>query len=190
MTDPDREKAIKLYFIHHVQWNEKIAPSLLHESTMNRFEKALSLLPVEAGDRFLSGDLNLSVLVAPDPGLPLGMRTKSEGPSGSRRYVITVYEEQESWPEDLFIASFLRELAHVVAGALPEAEWPTSRSERSRYKETLECRADALVWQWGLRDYSMVHLKATYPRHRLDTIIADIEKMVREGPVSTGNDET
>lgn len=190
MTDPEREKAIKLYFIHHVQWNERIAPSLLHESTMNRFEMALTLLPLEAGDRFLSGDVNLSVLVAPDPGLPLGMRTKSEGPSGSRRYIIKVYEEQEGWPEDLFIASFLRELAHVVAGLPPEAEWPTSRPERSRYKEMLECRADALVWQWGLRQYSMVHLKATYPAHRLDAIIADIEKMLQEGPFATGKHET
>ena len=190
MTDPEREKAIKLYFINHVQWNERIAPSLLHERTMNRFEKALALLPLEAGDRFLSGDVNLSLLVAPDPGLPLGMRTKSEGPPDSRRCVIVVYEEHEGWPEDLFIAAFLRELAHVVAGSPPEAEWPTSRSDRSRYKEMLECRADALVWQWGLRHYSMVHLKATYPAHRLDTIIADIEKTLREGFLATGKDET
>jgi hypothetical protein len=145
---------------------------------LERFEKAFSVLPPEIAELFLSEDRTLSVVVLPDTKLPLGMRTKSEGPPEARTYTIMVFREHAEWSENHFLGAFLRELGHVAAERPPESEWPEARGDRSRFKEKLECRADAMVWRWGLRHYSMIHLTATYPAHWVDRIVAEIDKML------------
>lgn len=144
------------------------------------FEKALSVLPEEVLDLFVSGARSLKVIVMPDAKLPLGMTTRSEGPPARRTYTIFLYEEHGGWPEDHFIGALLHELAHVVGERPPETEWPTSRGERARFKERLECRADSMVWRWGLKHYDMRFLTATYPQHWVERIVKDIERMLDE----------
>lgn len=139
-----------------------------------RYEKALSLLPDEALDLFSSHKRNVQVIVMPDPKLPVGMSTRSEGPPKQRRYTIVLYEEHARWPEDHFLGGLLRELGHVVAKRPPEDEWPKVRGERAHFKEMLECRADAMVWRWGLRHYNMSYLAATFPQHWVDRIVKQI----------------
>jgi hypothetical protein len=114
----------------------------------------------------------------PNTALPLGMRTSSEGPPEARTYTIMVFREHEEWSENHFLGAFLRELGHVVAERPPESEWPTPRGERSRFREKLEYRADAMVWRWGLRHYSMSHLTATYQPHWVDRIVEEIGKIL------------
>ncbi|MFH1116358.1 MAG: hypothetical protein V1792_20790 [Pseudomonadota bacterium] len=145
-----------------------------------RLQKTFSLIPGEALDLFFSGTRKLSVRILPDAGFPIGMRTTAGGPSGARDCEIIVREEHCRFPEDLFIASVLRELGHVVAGLPTEDEWPAARGDRARFKEQLECRADTMVWKWGLRHYGMRYLCATYPPHWVDRIVADIERMLSE----------
>lgn len=148
------------------------------EITASRYEKALSLLPDEVLDLFLSGRRQLKVIVMPDPKLPMGMFTRTDGPPKRRRYTIFLYEEHGSWSEDRFLGALLRELGHVVAERAPENEWPEGRGERARFKEMLECRADAMVWSWGLRHYSMSYIAATYPQHWVDRIVKQIGQCV------------
>jgi len=180
MPDRTREKLIADFVLRSVRAAGQVKKSPSYAKTLKRLERAFLLLPPGAADLFLSGSRELIVMIRPDPGFPLGMATRSEGAADARRYSIVVYEEHLSWPEDLFIASFLRELGHVVAERPPEEEWPQARAERARHKAVLECRADAMVWKWGLRHYSMRHLTHTYPKHWVDEIVADIEKMLRE----------
>lgn len=174
----DRHEAIAGF----IKKNVRFAAGLKHGDskgvTLSRFEKALSLLPDEVLDLFLSGDRKLVVTVTVDSTFPMGMATGTEGPAGRRRYTIVVYDEHQAWPEDRFIGAFLRELGHVVGERPPKDEWPVGRGERSRYKEKLECRADAMVWRWGLRHYGMSYLAATYPPHWVDRIVEDISKMM------------
>jgi hypothetical protein len=146
-----------------------------------RYEQALSLLPEEVLDSFLAGRYAVRIIVMPDPQLPMGMSIKVEDSGNKRRYTIFVYEEQCGWPEDRFLGALLRELGHVVAGKPPEHRWPQARGERARFKEMLECKADALVWQWGLRHYSMSHLNATYPPHWVDRIVKQISEYMDSG---------
>ncbi|MCA1962255.1 MAG: hypothetical protein LDL33_15865 [Desulfomonile sp.] len=148
--------------------------------TRTWIEKAFGLLPDAAADLFISGRRDLTVLLTPDPGLPLGMKVSSEGPTDARRYTITIFEELQELPEDLFIASFLRQLALVSEEIPPEEDWPAQRSQRSRMRELLEARADALVWDWGLKDQNLRFLEATYPPYIVKDIIASIED-VRSG---------
>jgi hypothetical protein len=148
--------------------------------TAGRFEKAFLLLPTETLDLFLSGARSLAVDIMPDPGLPLGMRTRTTGPASQRQYTIVVYHEHLSLAEDLFIACFLRELGHVIAQLPPESEWPEGRGDRARFKERAENLADAKLWQWGLRHYSLRHLFATYPTHRAELLVEAIGKLVQE----------
>ena len=183
MTASERELSIEKYFAEHLCRATRKAHLPVPRETIARFRNAFILLPSETADLFLSGSIDLTVMIETDPALPLGMRTTCEGPPYSRRYMIVVYEEHLQWAEDLFIGSFLRELAHAVAGQPPEDEWPTSRSERARFKEMLEHQADAVVWKWGLKEYSMRHITATYPAHRVEIIVAEIERIVKEGPV-------
>ena len=142
----------------------------------NRYEKALSLLPEEAVALFLLHKRELRVIVMPDPRLPVGMSTRTDGPPSGRRYTIFLYEEHTRWPEDHFLGALLRELGHVVAKRPPEAEWPEARGERARFKEMLECRADAMVWRWGLKHYNMSYLVATFPQHWVERIVKQIGK--------------
>jgi len=152
----------------------------LKSVTLARFQKALECLPEDVLDLFLSGARQLTVLVVPDPGLPMGMSTRSAGPPDRRRYTVTVFEEHQSWAENHFLGAFLRELGHVVGGRPPEEEWPSSRAERALYKEMLECRADAMVWKWGLKHYSLSYLHATFPPHWVDRIVSDISRTILE----------
>lgn len=148
----------------------------LATDTTARIEKAFALLPDPAAELFLSGQRDLTVLIAEDPGLPLGMKTTSAGPSHERHYLVTIFEELQELPEDLFIASFLRQLAHVVREMPPDEEWPSQRSARAHFREMLENHADALVWCWGLKDQNLRFLEATYPPHILEDIIPRIEE--------------
>ncbi len=174
--------SVATYVREHVCWDCSLAdngrgrPAL----AMRLIEKAFLLLSDEILDLFLTGDRMLFVRIEPDEPLPLGMATRSNGPTDARTYSIVVREEHLSWSEALFIGAFLRELGHVVASRPPEAEWPQARAERARYKEHLELKADAMVWQWGLKHYSMIHLTATYPEHWVEKIVGDIERMLRE----------
>ncbi len=177
MTQTD---AVAAYVRAHVRIDPPKDKVRLFPATAGRFEKAFLLLPEEQRDLFLSGARSLSVQIMPDPGLPLGMKTQTAGRRADRHYTIVIYHEHLGLPEDLFIGSFLRELGHVVAERPPESEWPESRGDRSRFKERLENRADAMVWRWGLRHYSVRHLSATYPSHRVDLIIEAIEKTLLE----------
>lgn len=147
-------------------------------TTLSRIEKILSLLPADALDLFLAGKRNFTISVVPDLQVPFGMSTQSQGPPKKRRFTITIYAEQLDWPEDLFIGSLLRELAHVVADMPPEAEWPASRGDKARFKERLEYLADATVWKWGLRHYSIRHLTSTYPQHWVDRIVEEIGRIL------------
>jgi hypothetical protein len=129
---------------------------------------------------FLSESRHLTVTVMADTALPLGMATRPEGSPGKRRYTIVSYLEHAAWPEDRFIGAFLRELGHVVGQRPREDEWPVARGDRARFKEKLEHRADALVWRWGLRHYSMSYLVATFPEHWVERIVVEIERTLLE----------
>jgi hypothetical protein len=154
----------------------------LNEGTRNtvfsRLEKVMSVLPDDVLDIFLSGSRPLTIRILPNTGLPIGMRTTSTGSAKMRRYEIIIRDEHAEFQEDLFIGSVLRELGHVVAEIPPEADWPSSRGDRARFKEKLELGADVLVWKWGLRHYDMRYLSATYPPHWVDKIVEDVEKML------------
>jgi len=152
----------------------------LRATMLARFQKSFSLLPVEVADLFLSGSRRLDVTVMPDTAFPLGMSTRTEGSSGRRRYSIVLYQEHGEWPEDRFIGAFLRELGHVVAQRPPEEDWPVARADRAAFKEQLEHRADAMVWRWGLRHYSMSYITATFPAHWVEPILAGIEEALLE----------
>ncbi len=168
------------YVRKHTHFDKGCLDSGSRRTVTQRLEKVLSLLPVEVQDLFLSGARGLSVRILPDTGLPIGMKTSAAGPSGARDYEIVIREEHCRFPEDLFVASVLRELGHVVSEPPPEDKWPESRGDRARFKERLECRADATVWKWGLRHYHMRYLSATYPPHWVDRIVQDIERMLSE----------
>jgi hypothetical protein len=175
-----QSEAVSKYVRDHVRSGRVGRDANVSSTTAGRFEKAFSLLPEDILELFLSGARNLTVVIMPDVGLPLGMSTKSLGPPDARTYRIMLYEEQEEWPEDLFLGALLRELGHVVAQRPPEDEWPKSRGDRARYKERLEYIADAMVWRWGLRHYSMRHLTATYPQHWVERIVVEIGKILLE----------
>ena len=158
------------------EFADRDSESLLYE----RLEKSFSLLPEEVLGLFLQGSRALVVEVMADPQLPLGMVTKSKGPARKRQYVVVTYPEHANWTENRFIGAFLRELGHVVAQRAPEDEWPVSRGDRARFKERLEYLADAMVWRWGLRHYSMSFLSATYPPHWVERIVVEIGKTLLE----------
>jgi hypothetical protein len=175
-----QSEAVAKYVRDHVRPGRPDRDRKVASATAKRFEKAFSLLPEDVLGLFLSGARNLTVVIVPDVGLPLGMSTRSQGPPDARTYRIMIYEEQQEWAEDLFLGAFLRELGHVVAQRPPEDEWPKSRGDRARYKERIECIADSMVWKWGLRHYSMRHLTATYPQHWVEKIVVEIGKLLLE----------
>ncbi len=175
-----QSEAVSKYVRDHVRSGRVGSDNKVALATAKRFEKAFSLLPQDVLGLFLSEMRDLQVVIMPDVGLPLGMSTKSQGPPDARTYRIMLYEEQQEWPEDLFLGAFLRELGHVVAQRPPEDEWPKFRGDRARYKERLEYIADAMVWRWGMRHYSMRHLTATYPPHWVEKIVVEIGKLLLE----------
>jgi hypothetical protein len=172
--------AVAAYVREHVRINPPEDRVRLFPLTAGLFEKAFLLLPDDTLDLFLSGSRSLTVDIAPDPGLPLGMKTRTAGPCSDRQYTIVVYHEHLGLPEDLFLGSFLRELGHVVAQLPPENEWPATRGDRARFKERAENKADAMVWRWGLKHLSMRHLFGTYPTHRAELIVEAIENLLAE----------
>jgi hypothetical protein len=176
MDDPDQ--AISVYIKQTLSSDVPFQDPAVMAVIVARIEKAFSCLPEDVLNLFLLGNRILAVVVAPDTGLPLGMTTKTSGQGPSESYGVVVRPEHKDWPEDRFIGAFLRELGHVVSRRPPEDEWPQTRGERSRYKEQLECRADTMVWRWGLRHYSMAYLAATYPAHWVDRIVDQISKML------------
>jgi len=180
MARKNEADSVASFVRDHVKARNTRSGSTVRSETLDRIEKAFSLLPDEVLDLFLSGVRSMMVIIAPDQSIPYGMSTASQGPSRAREYTITIHEENQGWPEDLFIGAFLRELGHVVAQRPPESEWPQSRGDRARYKERLESVADAMVWRWGLRHYSIRHLTATYPEHWVERIVEEIEKMLLE----------
>jgi hypothetical protein len=158
-------------------------PSLdaaIRKRSKSLLRQAFFLLPAKVRDRFLGGIPPLSILVLPDEALPVGMTTGVEVLQSTRTYLITMHSEHLDWPDKDFIGAFLRELGHVEGRRPPEDEWPIPRAERSKFREILECRADAMVWRWGLKEYSLAHLNRTYPAHWMERIVADIEAMLAE----------
>ncbi len=146
--------------------------------TESRIIKAFDNLPLEILNLFLDGSRNLSIRIIPDPKLPFGMRTITERSPNGLVYTLNICDEAQDWPEDHFLGAVLRELGHVTAELPPEDEWPVERGARARFKESTECKADALVWSWGLRHYDIIYLSETYPSHWVDKIVNDIGMMI------------
>jgi hypothetical protein len=149
-------------------------------STITKICKVFSLLPENDLALFIDGQRNLRINFKRNLQIPLGMSTSSAGVAGKRTYQIVAYDEQQDIPEDLFIGSLLRELALVVLEIPPISEWPPARGDKARYKERMEYMADATVWKWGLRHYSIRHITSTYPAHWADTIIKEISRIMVE----------
>ena len=183
-TPSTSENAIKTYVAAHTHGRDLPNQPNPKLETYRRLEKALSLLPSDATDLILSDARRLTFLLLPNAALPFGMSTVHEGPEKAGRYTILMYDEHQELPEDLFIGSVLRELAHVVLRIPPEDQRPTGRQERAELKERLESRADALVWKWGLRHYNIRFITATYPSHRADEIIESVAKTLLENDLS------
>jgi hypothetical protein len=171
--------AVERYVGTQVEFRAKINKDL-RTMTLNRIQKILSLLPGDALDLFLSGKRDLTVSIVPDLEIPFGMHTESQGSPKKRTYKISIYKEQLDLEEDIFIGALLRELGHVAAQRPPESEWPATRGDRARFKERLESVADATVWKWGLKHYSIRHITATYPEHWADKIIKEIAEVMLE----------
>ncbi len=146
--------------------------------TEYRIIKAFDSLPLEILNLFLNGSRILSIKIVPDPKLPFGMRTIAERSSNGLAYTLNICNEAQDWAEDHFLGAFLRELGHVTAELPPEDEWPLERGARARFKESAECKADALVWSWGLRHYDIIYLSETYPSHWVDKIVNNISMML------------
>ncbi|MGC8657972.1 MAG: hypothetical protein ACP5U1_02765 [Desulfomonilaceae bacterium] len=146
--------------------------------TRSRIIKAFEIVPEDVLSLFLGGYRRLRIAIIPDATLSLGTRTTTQRVSGHLIYSLSICSEALDWPEDHFLGAILRELGHVTAELLPENEWPPERGARARYKESIECRADALVWSWGLRHYDMIFLSQTYPSHWVDKIVNDISMML------------
>lgn len=174
------DKAIEVYVKKTLRSDVPFQDPSVMAVICARIQKAFICLPEDVLNLFLSENRILVVLIEPDTGLPLGMTTKTSDFGSSLNYTVVVRPEHKDWPEDRFIGAFLRELGHVVSQRPPEEQWPLARGERSRYKEQLECRADAAVWSWGLRHYSMAYLAATYPAHWVDRIVDQISKTLLE----------
>jgi hypothetical protein len=171
---------IAKYVSEHVRLSTRSKRSTPRKQTIDRLEKAFSLLPDETLDLFLNDRRKLTVQLEPNLKIPFGMGTNTRSDANQNTYTIIIREEHEDWSEDLFLGSFLRELGHVVCERPPDDEWPTGRGDRARFRERIEYLADAMVWKWGLRHYSMRHLYATYPEHWVEKIVAEIEKVLVE----------
>lgn len=180
MATAQADQDFAAYVRQILRFSPQINDTRLAEITVGRIEKALSLMPDEASNLFLSGARNLTIILLPDAGLPVGMTTKVDGPAHTRKYAIEMRQEHQDWPEDLFLGALLRELAHVVASKPPKSEWPSARGDRARFKERIEYRADAMVWRWGLRHYNLRFIAATYAPHWVERIVEEIDKIVRE----------
>lgn len=166
------------YLIERLDFTGVKANKARKDITKSRIARAFGSLPSDVLNLFLDGSRNLEIRVIPDPKLPFGMRTRTIVSSQSAIYVLTICDEAQDWPEDHFLGAFFRELGHVVAMLPPEDKWPLDRGERARFREHAECKADAMVWRWGLRHYDIIFLSATYPSHWVDKIVNDISLML------------
>ena len=158
--------------------DEALTGSKYLEEILARLTKTFDLLPGAEQQLFFSGNRKIFINIVSDPKLPFGMKTRSITHKSGPRYTIFVCEECGEWPEDRFLGAFLRELGHVVAEIPPEEDWPATRGERARFKESSELLADGMLWKWGLRHYDMSYLVATFPSHWVDRIVSDIEKLL------------
>jgi len=145
-----------------------------------RLRKGLSVLPPDVLALFLSHQRVVTFRVSKNPGFPVGMHTDIHGDRAHRSYEVVILREHQNWSEDCFIGGFLRELGHVVCQKPPESEWPSGRGDRARFKEQLEYIADAAVWEWGLRHYSIAYLQDTFPKHWVERIVGKVSEMVLE----------
>ncbi len=179
MAPDEKALAVSDYVERIVGFGESCSAPRCHHDSTERIKKAFDLLPDEVTNQFLSGEIRLTVIVEPEPFIPMGMKIRADGPLELRRFTVAVFQGQLEWPEDVFIASFLREIAQAAAGRPPEEEWPTKRGERSRFREMLENQADLMLWKWGLREQDIRFLTATYPPHRVDEIVEAIDEMLR-----------
>ncbi|MDQ1239225.1 MAG: hypothetical protein QG577_1410 [Thermodesulfobacteriota bacterium] len=143
-----------------------------------RLEKSFSVLPPDVLALFLSQKRVVTFQVSKNPGFPVGMHTAVHGGPDERSYEVIMLREHQEWSEDCFIGGFLRELGHVVCQKPPDSEWPRTRGDRARFKEQLEYVADAVVWEWGLRHYSVSYIQATFPQHWVERIVQKVSEMV------------
>lgn len=180
MAKKGKKPTTAQFVAQNVRVSHEVRDPQKKESFISRLTQALSMLPDTALDLFLTGKRPLTIRIEPDTPLPLGMKTRTSGPPSCRSYEITIYEEHHELPDDLFAASFLRELGHVAAQRPPEREWPEARLERAHFKEALENRADAMVWRWGLRHLNIRYITATFPPHRIDGLIQSIGQALLE----------
>lgn len=172
------EVSVGKYLKDNLEFHPDVADDQIREFAAARFTNAFLLLPGDILDMFLSGSRRLKIRLSPNTALPMGMATRSEGDSKVGKFIITSYPEHLEWDERHFIGAFLRELGHVVLNRPPEVEWPTGRLERSQFKEELECKADTIVWKWGLMSFNVDYLYNTYPTHWAERIIESIEKFL------------
>ncbi|MCX5873834.1 MAG: hypothetical protein NTY51_11475 [Deltaproteobacteria bacterium] len=178
MVSAESDKRITEYLSRRINFTGIKANKAKLDVTRSRMARAFDSLPSDVLSLFLDGSRNLEIRVIPDPKLPFGMKTRSAVSSRALIYTLTVCDEAQDWSEDHFLGSFFRELGHVVAMLPPEDEWPLDRGERARFREHAECKADAMVWRWGLRHYDTIFLSATYPSHWVDKIVNDISLML------------
>jgi hypothetical protein len=143
-----------------------------------RLEKSFLVLPLNVLALFLSQKRVVTFQVSKNPGFPVGMHTAVHGGPDERSYEVIMLREHQGWSEDCFIGGFLRELGHVVCQKPPDSEWPRTRGDRARFKEQLEYVADAVVWEWGLRHYSVSYIQATFPQHWVERIVQKVSEMV------------
>ena len=116
MSNNQRQSAIQQYLTGRVRGLVGPPGSSLDHKTTARLQKAFALLPSETQDVFLSGTIDLVVIVAPNPALPMGLHTTCQGLRDDRCYTIIMYEEHQDWSEEVFIGAFLRQLAHLFVG--------------------------------------------------------------------------
>lgn len=161
----------RLVFDEHLTGEEK-------DVFTRRLEKSFSVLPPDVLALFLSLERVVTFRVSKNPGFPVGMHTAIHGGLDERSYDVIMLREHQNWSEDCFIGGFLRELGHVVCQKPPDSEWPSARGDRARFKEQLEYVADEVVWEWGLRHYSVSYLQATFPQHWVERIVEKVSEMV------------
>ncbi len=181
--DPNKQARVSLYLARALAFEDTNPPSGMMDKARHRIAQTLDLLPDRAFDLFLNHHRDVAFRVLVQSDVPLGMRTLVSGPKHARQYSILLYDDQLHWKEKLFHGALLRELAHVVLEKPAPFELPVNRRERSMHIEHMEHRADALVWRWGLRDYSVHFISQTYPAQYVDRILMHVaDLMLRPDP--------
>lgn len=181
MSDKGAQKEIQRYVAQTIKIHERSGDTSLKNRAAPLIEESLSIIPPKALELFLGGERDLTIFIGPGSRLPMVMKTSSERHSSGRVYTIQLTPEHLELPKNVFMGNFLRELGHVVNSIPPMEDWPSQRKQRAQMKERMELRADAVVWQWGLKHYNISYIMATYPQHIADQIISDIEEYLSAG---------